>query len=62
MIQAIHFFDIFVGDYEKNPLHQAKKQAILFPEYVNPEVSLFLFHYSYSQYKYRIIFKENYYF
>jgi len=33
-------------------------QALLFPEHANPEDSLILFHYSYSQYKYRNIFKE----
>jgi len=38
--------------------HQAMKQALWFPEHANPEVSLILFHYSYSQYKYRNIFKE----
>jgi len=34
------------------------KQALWFLEHANPEVSLILFHYSYSQYKYRNIFKE----
>jgi len=39
-------------------LRQAMKQALWFPEHANPEVSLILSHYSYSQYKYRNIFKE----
>ena len=58
LIQANHFFGIFVAGRMRIRLHQAMKQALLFPEHVNPEVSLILFHYSYSQYKYRNIFKE----
>jgi hypothetical protein len=30
----------------------------LFPEHANPKGSLVLFHYWYSQYKYRIIYKD----
>ena len=57
-IQANRFFSTFVEGHVRTPLHQAMMQALLFPEHVNPEVSLILFHYSYSQYKYRNIFKE----
>ena len=58
LIGASRFLNSDVVGHARIRLHQAMKQALLFPEHANPEVSLILFHYLYSQYKYRNIFKE----
>ena len=58
LIGASRFLNSDVVGHARIHLHQAMKQALWFPEHANPEVSLILFHYLYSQYKYRNIFKE----